>query len=67
MIAATVQFKCKLPLSFMMQIRRLAAKVGVREGRDERDRRARHPPLLRLALPHGTGEQVQYVLHYFSV
>ena len=33
------------------------SKVGVREGRDERDRRPRHPPLLRLTLPHGTGER----------
>ena len=34
---------------------RLAAEVGVREGRDERDRRPRHLALLRLALPHGAG------------
>ena len=39
------------------QVRGLAREVGVREGRDERDRRPRHPPILRLTLPHGTGEE----------
>ena len=29
--------------------------MGIREGRDERDRRLGHPSLLRFALPHGAG------------
>ena len=41
----------------LYQVRWLPREVGVREGRDERDRRPRHPPLLRLTLPHGTGEE----------
>ena len=34
---------------------RFPSKVGVRQGRDERDRRAGHLALLRLALPDGAG------------
>ena len=48
---------CEVPPSMIHnQVRWLPREVGVREGRDERDRRPRHPPLLRLTLPHGTGE-----------
>ena len=42
--------------AYVTQICWFPSKVGVRQGCDERDRRAGHPALLRLALPHGTGE-----------
>ena len=46
------------------QVRGLSREMGVREGRDERDRRPRHPPLLRLTLPHGTGEKQLHIKAY---
>ena len=43
---------------FPPQVRGFPQEVGVREGRDERDRRAGHPPVLRLPLHHGRGRGV---------
>ena len=45
----------------LAQVRGLPSKVGVREKPDERDRRAGHPALLRLPLPHGSGGEDQAV------